>query len=128
MFFLAAPAAALLLMAGRSSSNNGPSSDTQAATAFEDGMYLTSGATTFQGDHPLKNAAGSRTSSWAAGEAVSDRFPMVPPAGHPGGGYPLRLGLYTHAPMKVLQITRFLPMPADGWKDHAILLAQVECK
>jgi hypothetical protein len=88
-----------------------------------------SGAIAFQGDHPLKNAAGLPTTSWATGEAVSDRFLMIPPAPHPAGTYTLRIGLYTLNPIKLLDITRAVqPMPTDGWKDHAILLADVECK
>jgi hypothetical protein len=88
-----------------------------------------SGAISFQGDHQLKNAAGLPTSSWAAGEAVSDRFPMIPPAGHAAGAYPLRIGLYSAPPMKVLQLTRAtLPTPTDNWKDRAILLAQIDCR
>lgn len=88
-----------------------------------------SGAIAFQGDHPLKNAAGLPATSWAAGEAVSDRFLMIPRAGHPPGAYTLRLGLYTVNPFKVLQITRAaLPTASDGWTDHAILLAGIECK
>jgi hypothetical protein len=88
-----------------------------------------SGAIAFQADHPLKNAIGSPTSSWAAGEKVTDRFLVIPAGGHLAGMYPLRFGLYTPAPMRVLQITRTaLPMPSDVWKDHSILLAQVECK
>jgi hypothetical protein len=88
-----------------------------------------SGGIAFQGDHPLKNAAGQPTSSWAAGEAVIDRFPMTPPPGHPAGAYPLRIGLYANAPMRVLQLTRAaLPVPADDWKDKSILLAQVDCR
>jgi len=88
-----------------------------------------SGAIAFQGDHQLKNAGGQLTTSWAAGEAVSDRFLMIPPPGHPAGAYTLRIGLYTLNPIKLLQITRAAqPMPTDGWKDHAILLVDVECK
>jgi hypothetical protein len=88
-----------------------------------------SGAIAFQGDHSLKNPTGSATTSWTAGEAVSDRFLMMPPAGHAAGAYAVRIGLYTPTPMKVLPLSRTsLPTPADGWKDHAILLSQVECK
>jgi hypothetical protein len=93
-----------------------------------------SGAIAFQGDHQLKDAAGQPTTSWTAGEAVSDRFLMTPPPGHPNGAYTLRIGLYTLTPntpnpIKLLQITRAsVPMPTDGWKDRAILLTDVECK
>jgi hypothetical protein len=88
-----------------------------------------SGAIAFQGDHPLTNAGGLPTTSWTAGEAVSDRFQMTPPAPHPAGSYTLRIGLYTLNPIKLLQLTHAVqPMPTDGWKDHAILLAGVECK
>jgi hypothetical protein len=88
-----------------------------------------SGAVSFQGDHQLKNAAGLPTSSWAAGEEVSDRVSMMPPAGHAAGAYSLRIGVYTAAPMKVLPLTRAtLPIATDSWKDRAILLAQIDCR
>jgi hypothetical protein len=88
-----------------------------------------SGAIAFQGDHMLKNAAGLPPSSWAPGEAVSDRFSMIPPAGHSAGPYNLRVGLYTLNPIKVIQISQAgHAMPTDSWKDRSILLTGVECK
>jgi hypothetical protein len=88
-----------------------------------------SGGIAFQADHPLKNTAGLPPTSWSAGEAVTDRFPIVPSPGHASGTYPLRIGLYTASPMKLLQVTQpGLPSPTDAWKSQSILLAQVECK
>ena len=87
------------------------------------------GAIAFQGDHPLNNAAGLPATSWAAGDAVSDRFLMMPRAGHPAGPYTLRIGLYTVNPYKVLQVTQAAqPVATEGWKDRAILLTGIECK
>jgi len=87
------------------------------------------GGIAFQADHHLKNADGLPATSWAANEAVNDRFVVTPANGHPPGTYPLRIGLYTVNPMKLLQVTRpGLPSPADGWKTQSILLAQVDCK
>jgi len=87
------------------------------------------GTIQFQGDHILKNAAGAPATSWTAGEAVSDRFLMIPSGGHTPGPYNLRIGLYTLSGTKILKITQPAhPMPTDGWSGRAILLTGVECK
>jgi hypothetical protein len=87
------------------------------------------GALAFQADHPLKNATGAPTSTWTVGESVEDRFLVTPPANRPAGTYALRIGVYVPSPMKVLQLAQAaLPQPTDGWKNQAILIANVECK
>jgi hypothetical protein len=88
-----------------------------------------SGGIAFQLDHPLKNASGALTGSWAAADSTNDRFLAAPPAGHAAGIYPLRIGLYVANPMKVLRVVQAtLPQPADDWKNRSILLERVECK
>jgi hypothetical protein len=86
------------------------------------------GAVSFQGDHPLKDATGAPTSAWSAGDSVEDRFSMIP-TGKPPGTYALRIGVYAPSPMKVLQLTQVaLPRPTDGWKNQSVMIANVECK
>ncbi len=88
-----------------------------------------SGNILFQLDHPLKNAAGAATSSWAAGDSVYDRFLAAPPNTRPAGTYTLRMGVYVPVPMKFLPVTQAaVPQPQDGWKDHSVLIQNVECK
>ena len=83
----------------------------------------------FQLDHVLKNAAGAQTSSWAPGEAVSDRFLAVPPSGKSPGAYALRIGVYIPQPMTVLRVVQAaLPEPEDSWKGRSVLLEHVNCK
>ncbi len=87
------------------------------------------GALVFQADHPLRNATAVSTSGWTAGDSVEDRFLATPPANRPAGTYSLRVGLYLKSPMKVLQLTQpVLPQPTDGWKNQAVMFANVECK
>jgi hypothetical protein len=87
------------------------------------------GALVFQGDHKLKNATGAPTGAWTAGESVEDRFLMAPPANRPAGTYTLRIGVYILSPIKILQLTQAtLPRPTDGWKNQAVMIANVECK
>jgi len=87
------------------------------------------GGIVFQLDHPLKNAAGQLTAAWAAGDAVTDGFLAVPPAGQAPGAYTLRMGIYVPSPMKLLHITRSgFVQPKDAWNDHAILIEQVDCR
>jgi hypothetical protein len=85
--------------------------------------------TVFQGDHWLKNDAGSRTGAWAAGDSVTDRFLMAPPANRSSGSYNLRIGLWDPKTPKFLQILQSsLPQPTDGWRGRVILIENVECK
>ncbi len=87
-----------------------------------------SGGIVFQFDHFLKNAAGSPTSLWAAGDTASDRFLVTPPADRSPGPYTLRLGLYA-VPMKLIPVTQAsLPKPTDWWKEHAVLLTNIDCR
>ena len=102
-----------------------PSADYFAFVHALDGA----GAIAFQGDHPLKKATGAPTSAWTAGDAVEDRFFMVPQANRPTGTYTLRIGVYATSPMKVMQLTQAaLPRPSDDWKNQSIVIANVECK
>ena len=102
-----------------------PSADYYAFVHVLDGA----GGMVFQLDHPLKNTAGSPTSSWGARDSVSDRFLAVPPPNHTSGTYTLRVGVYVPNPMSVLQISETaLPQPTDGWKHQSILIEHVECK
>ncbi len=87
------------------------------------------GGILFQLDHPLKNAAGAPTSSWAPGESVSDRFFAIPPPGQPPGPYNLRLGVNFVKPMKLLLVVQStLPESKDDWKGAAIQLEHVDCR
>jgi hypothetical protein len=87
------------------------------------------GGIIFQFDHGLKNSAGAPTSSWTAGESVSDRFFAVPPPGQSPGAYSLRVGVYVPRPFKVLPVIQaVLPRPKDDWKGQAILLEHVDCR
>ena len=89
------------------------------------------GGVAFQFDHELKNASGLRTSSWVAGDTVTDSFSADPPWTCVPGGYALRLGLYVSSPFRIVPVTRnTFPRPSDDRKDRAVsvLITNVECK
>jgi hypothetical protein len=87
------------------------------------------GAMVFQGDHPLKNAAGAQTRAWTAGDIVEDRFLLAPPANRPPGSYTLRIGVADAKAGRFLRaVATKLPEATDGWKGRAILLENVPCK
>jgi len=88
-----------------------------------------SGAVAFQGDHPLKNAAGAATGDWKTGDSVEDRFLMSSPANRAPGVYTLRIGVWDLKTGKVLNVPQTnLPQPDDGWKGRVVLIEKVECK
>jgi hypothetical protein len=83
----------------------------------------------FQGDHWLKSETGAQTTAWTAGDSVTDRFTMTPPANRSAGSYPLRIGLWDPKTPKFLQVLQAsLPQPTDGWRGRVILIENVECK
>jgi hypothetical protein len=87
-----------------------------------------SGGIVFQLDHVLKNASGSPTSLWAAGDMVNDGLLATPPTGRAPGPYTLRLGIYVR-PMTLIPVTQAgLPKPTDWWKMHAVLLTNIDCR
>ena len=102
-----------------------PSVDYQAFVhALDD-----AGAVAFQGDHPLKNATGTPTSAWAAGDSVEDRFMMAPPANRSPGSYTLRMGVWDPKTTKFLKVLQTnLPQPTDGWRGRVFLIEKVDCK
>jgi hypothetical protein len=86
------------------------------------------GKSLFQFDHPLLNAAHMPTNLWER-EPVKDVFQLTPPAGYSPGKYTLRVGVF--APVGGRQLEIFatdLPMPNDGWRNVAVLLANIECR
>ncbi len=85
------------------------------------------GGCALQGDHWLKNDAGAKTNAWTAGDSVTDRFLMIPPANRSPGTFTLRIGVWDLKKCLTLVRTN-LPQPTDGWRGRAVLIENVECK
>lgn len=82
----------------------------------------------FQFDHELLDAKRMPTNLWGK-DVVKDVVQLTPPAGHSPGKCTLRIGVLVVRSNRMLDVfATDLPPPTDGWRGHAVLLPDLNCR